>query len=578
METVSLDPRAAAEAWLEQFADAVSSRDEHAVRVLFDADCFWRDLVALTGDIQNVTGIDAFIARFMPLVEAADPTGFKLSDEHAPPSIQPRGRGDQVEAIYQFETGCFRCKGVFRLVTDGSGGHRATNLMTCAQELKGHEEAIGERRPDLLQDAPSASFADSEPAVLIVGAGQSGLCLAARLELMGIPALIVEKNDHIGDNWRNRYDGLKLHNIIEVNEFPFMPFPSSYPNYLPKDLYGDWLQTFAEHMRVRAWTSTTFDGAEYDETSGTWTARVIRAGETRILRPQHLVLATGGFAGRPNVPAIEGLESFAGPSMHSTQIRHPADHANRRVIIVGTGTCAHDLAQELVKNGCEVTMVQRGPTNVISQPAANIYLGLFKQFPAVDVDLISAATSMPEIVGGFQALTQIAADMDSELIQGLNAVGFRTCLGEDDAGYFWDFLQKGGSYYIDVGASGLIIDGTIRIVQTEDIDHYGAAGAHLMDGTVIEADEIVLATGFAAQEQEVRTLLGDEVAEKVGRIWGYGDDGELRNAWKATGQDGLWFMNGGIPHARDYSRYLALQIQIRRLDLPVGVQEALAAS
>lgn len=576
---MTIDPRGAAEEWLGAFAAAVSTRDGAALRTLFHADSYWRDLVALSGRIRTVAGVDNLVATLLPLADAARPVGFRLSPAHHEPSLQPRGDRRPIEAFFEFETGEVRGEGIVRLtpVPSDPSALRAWALMTSARELKGHEEPSVERRPDY--DRGPAQWSEGKDLdVLIVGSGQSGLCLAARLQLMGVATLVVEKNVRVGDNWRKRYHSLSLHNEIVLNEFPFMPFPSSWPTYLSKEMYGRWLEMFATGMDVTVRTGVTFVGGDFDAVDGRWSVRLDRSdGSEQVLRPRHVVLATGGYAGVPKIPDIPGLAEFTGTTLHSTEVRTGADFANQRVLIIGTGVSAHDLAVELVANGCRVTMVQRAPTDVVSLEAANSFFDLYHERSVEEVDLILAANSADVTRTSLRQLEKKAAERDRLLIDELEAVGFRTCRGVDEAGFFWDFLQRGGGYYIDVGGSRYVIDGTVRVVQSADVSRYGRDGAYLADGTVIEADTIVLATGFSSQELEVRRLFGEEVADKIGPIWGVGEEGELRNTWMPTAQEGLWFMGGAIPQARAYSRYLALQITARLLGLRIGAPDVPAA-
>jgi putative flavoprotein involved in K+ transport len=168
-------------------------------------------------------------------------------------------------------------------------------------------------------------------------------------------------------------------------------------------------------------------------------------------------------------------------------------------------------------------------------------------------------------------MTQIAADLDRELTEKLEAAGFRTNNGIDDAGYFWNFLERGGGYYINVGTSEMIIDGKIGLVQASDIATFDEKGLVMSDGRSVPADTAVFATGYGNQSAQVRELFGDAVADSVGEIWGFGPDGEIRNTWRPTPADGLWFVGGGIPHARNYGRYVALQIKARLEGLIRGV-------
>ena len=147
------------------------------------------------------------------------------------------------------------------------------------------------------------------------------------------------------------------------------------------------------------------------------------------------------------------------------------------------------------------------------------------------------------------------------LLDRLEAAGFRLNFGEDGTGWQFKYLTRGGGYYFNVGCSDLIADGAIRVVQFDDIERFDAAGARLKDGSAILADLIVLATGYKGQEALVQRLLGDAVADRVGPIWGYGPDQELRNMFTRTAQPGLWFLVGSLAQCRIYSKYLALQIK-----------------
>ncbi|MBT6312911.1 MAG: monooxygenase, partial [Alphaproteobacteria bacterium] len=103
--------------------------------------------------------------------------------------------------------------------------------------------------------------------------------------------------------------------------------------------------------------------------------------------------------------------------------------------------------------------------------------------------------------------------------------------------------------------------GEIGLLQDDTIERYCAEGALLKDGTIAPADVIVLATGYYPQGELVRRALGQEMADKIGPIWGEDADGELANMFKRTPQEGVWFIAGSLTQARVYSKYMALQIK-----------------
>src|SRR6202012_1740798 len=164
----------------------------------------------------------------------------------------------------------------------------------------------------------AAAYADRDPAVLVVGAGQAGLSAAARLGQLQIDTLMIDREARIGDNWRNRYHALVLHNQVNVNHLPYMRFPVSWPAYIPKDKIANWFESYAENMELNTWTSTEFDNAAYDDSTGRWSVTLRRDGETRQLHPRHVVMATG-VSGIPNLPNIPSLKNFTGTVLHSSQ-------------------------------------------------------------------------------------------------------------------------------------------------------------------------------------------------------------------------------------------------------------------
>ena len=161
----------------------------------------------------------------------------------------------------------------------------------------------------------------------------------------------------------------------------------------------------------------------------------------------------------------------------------------------------------------------------------------------------------------YQWLTKTTRKLDQELLDKLHAVGFETDFGEDDTGFHMKYLRTGGGYYINVGCSDLIADRKIRLAHARDIATFTADGLRLSDGTEIASDLVVLATGYEKQQQAIRRLFGDDIAEKVGDVWGFNANGFMKNMWTRTRQDHRWIMGGALMEARLYSRFLALRIK-----------------
>ncbi|MER7014447.1 NAD(P)/FAD-dependent oxidoreductase [Saccharopolyspora sp. NPDC000359] len=371
-----------------------------------------------------------------------------------------------------------------------------------------------------------------------------------------------------GDNWRKRYHALTLHNAVWLNDMPCLPFPSTWPVFVPKDKLANWFESYVDAMEINYWGGATFEGGAFDDRTRRWEARIRRDGEPRVLRPRHVVLATG-LNGAPNIPDLPGLADFAGEVTHASAYQEGASHVGGRAVIIGTGNSAHDIAQDLHAHHAEVTMVQRRPTTVISiDPSAALGDAAYLTAPTLeDSDLIGLSTPYPDLLVDSVALTARIKELDTDLVTALNAVGFRTDYGEDETGHQMKYMRRGGGYHLNVGCSELIAAGEISVVQHSDTDRFVPDGLRLRDGSLIGADLVVLATGYHTPQEGLRRLMGDEVADRVGPIWGYDDEGEVRNMWRPTAQPGLWFTAGNFQMCRTYSKVLAFHIR-RALDEP----------
>jgi putative flavoprotein involved in K+ transport len=570
------DISVAAQAWLDAFQRTLDQPDPASLDHLFLADSFWRDVLALSWNLQTIAGRDAITQELTRLASKARPTNFSIAPNRAPPRWLTRAGTSTIEAIFNFETAIGRGSGIVRLIPDGPDDRlKAWTLLTALDELKGFEEQLGTSRPrgqaysrdfrgpnwlDLRNT--SRDYADRDPAVLVVGGGQAGLAIAARLKQLQIDTLIVDREARIGDNWRRRYHALTLHNQVQVNHLPYMPFPPNWPTYIPKDKLANWFEAYVEAMELNFWTDTEFEGGAYDEVEGRWTVTLRRADDgKRTLHPRHVVMATG-VSGIANVPDIPTLNNFMGTLLHSSRYEDGENWKGKRAIVIGTGNSGHDIAQDLYSSGAEVTLVQRSPTLVTNiEPSAQLAYATYNEGTLEDNDLIAASMPTPLAKKTHVMLTEQSKALDKELLDGLSRVGFKLDFGEAGTGWQFKYLTRGGGYYFNVGCSNLIVEGAIKLKQFSDIESFTADGARMKDGTTIAADLIVLSTGYKPQEYLVRKLFGDAIADRVGPIWGFGDGLELRNMYARTKQPGLWFIAGSLAQCRINSKYLALQIK-----------------
>ncbi|PSO19590.1 NAD(P)/FAD-dependent oxidoreductase [Bradyrhizobium sp. MOS003] len=571
------DLSVSAQAWLDAFERALGRPDPATLDRLFLADSFWRDVLALSWNLQTIAGRETIAQALAALGPKAAPANFRIALNRAPPRWVTRAGANTIETIFDFETAIGRGSGILRLIPDSADGDRlkAWTLLTALDELKGFEEQLGTSRPrgqaysrdfrgpnwlDLRN--VSRDYADRDPAVLVVGGGQAGLAIAARLKQLQVDALIVDRESRIGDNWRKRYHALTLHNQVQVNHLPYMPFPPNWPTYIPKDKLANWFEAYVEAMELNFWTGTEFEGGSYDEANGRWTVTLRRAdGSQRTLHPRHVVMATG-VSGIANIPDIPTLDNFKGTLLHSSRYEDGESWTGKRAIVIGTGNSGHDIAQDLHSSGADVTLVQRSPTLVTNiEPSAQLAYATYNEGTLEDNDLIAASMPTPLAKKTHVMLTEQSKQLDKELLEGLARVGFKLDFGEAGTGWQFKYLTRGGGYYFNVGCSNLIVEGAIRLRQFDEIESFVTDGARMKDGTTIAADLVVLSTGYKPQEYLVRKLFGDGVADRVGPIWGFGDGVELRNMYARTRQPGLWFIAGSLAQCRINSKYLALQIK-----------------
>jgi putative flavoprotein involved in K+ transport len=575
--------------WLAEFTAALSARDPDRAAALFADDCYWRDLVSFTWNLITVEGRDGVADLLRDTLEHTDPTGFRVT---APP-VETDG---VTEAWLAFETATGRGTGHLRLHAD----NRAWTLLTTLDELKGHEEPAGARRPKGVdhgvhadrvtwRERRAAEVAElgvsRQPDVVIIGGGQGGIALGARLRQLDVPTIILERNEKPGDSWRNRYANLALHDPVWYDHLPYLPFPANWPVFSPKDKIGDWLEMYTRVMELNYWGGSTAVRATRDADER-WSVTVDRAGTEVVLRPRHLVFALG-VSGKPNVPDLPGADEFRGEVQHSSAHPGPERYAGQRAVVIGSNNSAHDICAGLYEAGAEVTMVQRSSTCVIRSDSLMEHgLGPLYSESAVaagidtrTADLIFA--SIPyRIMAGFQKPTyDTIREQDAEFYARLAKAGFELDFGDDESGLFLKYLRRGSGYYIDVGASELVADGRIALVHGQ-ITRLTADGVELADGTRLPADLVVYATGYRSMNGLAADIVGQEIADRVGKVWGLGSgttkdpgpwEGEQRNMWKPTQQDALWFHGGNLHQSRHYSLYLALQLKARLAAIPTPV-------
>jgi putative flavoprotein involved in K+ transport len=584
-------PASVAADWLARFDAALRAGAVQPVLDLFCDDCYWRDFVAFSWNIKTFEGKDAIAGMLAATLARTAPRDWRVS--------RANGTADGAEAFVEFATAVGAGRGIVKIE-----GGRARVLLTTLQSLDGFEEPLGPRRPMGVRHGADrnretwterrareeAALGTSEqPYCVIVGGGQGGIMLGARLKQLGVPFVIVEKNARPGDSWRNRYRSLVLHDPVWYDHLPYMPFPPNWPVFTPKDKMGDWLELYVTAMELPYWGGTECVRAAHDAAAGHWTVELRREGRPVTLTPRQLVFATGAY-GPPKLLDLPGREDFRGAVMHSSAYSDAAAWAGRRAVVIGAASSAHDVAVDLWEAGADVTMVQRSATTVVrSETLMELGFEIYSEEAlarGIDVDtadMIAMATPFALQPPPQRALYERIRARDADFYARLAATGFLLDFGEDETGLMMKAYRTGSGYYVDVGASQLIIDGEIRVRSGVGVAGLTADGVRLTDGSVLPADVVIQSTGFQSMHEVVAQIVSREVADRVGPCWGLGSGvrhdpgpwhGELRNMYKPTAQEGLWFHGGNLALSRTFSKYLALQIKARMEGIATPVHAA----
>ncbi|TQN67809.1 putative indole-3-pyruvate monooxygenase YUCCA10 [Colletotrichum shisoi] len=430
-------------------------------------------------------------------------------------------------------------------------------------EMKGFEEKAGINRPtghvdDLgkgnwrEQRERQMEFLDEEPAVLIIGAGHAGINLGVRLRHLGIPTSMVDRNEHVGDSWRKRYRTLMTHDPIRHCHLPFIPFPADWPLFTPKDKLADLARVDLDRQAPPPHARRRQQHPRHPPASR---------------RPRH------GSGRRPPIaPSFPGQDGFRGAVYHGSQHSDAssiADLAGKRVLVVGSGNSSHDICQNFRDSGAaSATMIQRGGTYVVTANKGLLLMheGMYDEGgpPTDDADIVAQSMPTPVQFALHSLGTKFIADtVDRDLLAGLGKAGFELDFGPGGSGIFRKYLTRGGGYYIDIGCSQLIADGKVKVHHSPDgISGFTPTGLTLADGTTLEADIVVLATGYDGMRSSARKILGDAVADRVRDCWDLDEQGEINSVgvpllghsiWRSSGHPGFWYTGGNLALCRSYS-------------------------
>lgn len=585
--TVGVQCRALVQAWLDAFGKSLAARDGEALRTLFADESYWRDQIALTWNMRQFWRQDEVANALLEASIRTKPSRLKIDDARpAPVEVEFLGRA-VIESYFSFDMPHGAGQGFLRLVKDAHSpvGVRGFMIGTDLSSLKDVVEELGNRvsRERLTPIFPihgykpmrrgqhfsdysreKQEFKDRDPDVLIIGGGHTGMCVGARLERMGQSYLIVDRGRRLGDSWRSRYESLALHTVGAVNQLPYIRTPDIFPDYLPKDLWADWIEAYAKMMRLNVWLQTEVVKGEFDDARESYIVQLKLAdGSLRTMRPKHIVLATGGIGLNPKPFAFPGAQDFKGPITHSKHYKSGAEFAGKKVLVVGCGTSAFDMSYDLSLKGAQTTLLQRSETSVVPLEEGVRYNrdylpGGLSQDTA---DVRRAANAVyPVIVEVLKLETKACNERNAKLYADLRRAGLWLGDGPDGTGWLGKLFRTFKGFHLDMGVLQEIVDGNVKIQQAAEVERFVENGLKLKSGDVLPFDVVVTATGFTNSNEDVLEIFGKKIAERVGPCSGLDQTGEPIGLAKPLGQPQFWQLYGGINDCRRLSRHLALQI------------------
>lgn len=443
--------------WLYGFSQGLASGNPSFVSELFTEDSWLRDVLTFSWDSRSLRGpsaIAAYLKESLKTIDIAN-VALDMARSGMEPQLSPHIPGG-VEFGFVFETVIGFHRGHTRLTRTGDA-YKAIVVFTTMDELKGYPESKTFVKADRCQ-------IETDPQVLIVGAGHCGIQIAARFKQMGISALVVDRNRRVGDAWRNRYPSLHLHTIKDFSQSErselsvdastilidfvalYQPFPSDWPEFIPKDKLADWFEQYVINQDLVVWNSSTLvPKPAYNQATRRWTVNIKRADRSSVtLHPLHIIMAIG-FMNKPRIPDVPGKSDFKGKIMHTSDFSstYPvSDFRNKHLVIVGAGNSSGDISQFLVSSPnsspASITIVQRSSTCVAS---LSTFTGQMKPiWPPSSVTPIEVAdfraNAMPTaLVRKINInMAPIFKGMDKDMFDGLTEAGMRLNYGSDDSG------------------------------------------------------------------------------------------------------------------------------------------------
>ncbi len=309
--------------------------------------------------------------------------------------------------------------------------------------------------------------------VLVVGAGSAGLATSWHLKAQGLEHRVLEQGGSIGYRWTRVYDSLKLHTGKHMSGLPGMPLSRTTPLFPPRADFLRYLHDYAERFDVPAELNTRVESAEHQGDS--WRLATNRG----VMLSKHLVIATG-IMSNPYVPPIVCMDLYQGDLLHTAQYRSPERFLSRRVLVVGVGNSGADVAAELGRAGCQISISVRSGAHVVPLTT----LGIPVQYYARAMERLPkrarrAITSTFTATMGRLHGPAVLPRPPYGILDRPPVVGF------------------GLVRAIEAG----------QVSLQADVHNFTASGAAFIDGTEQAYEAVILATGY----RPALSLLGDQI-------------------------------------------------------------------
>ena len=584
---------------------------------LLKEDALWRDLFCLTGTARTFAGAETIERAWHELTAKYKPYAFRLADENPVRVLKPGPTTSWIEARFTFRIdsdGMARdCAGIMRIVSDADLMWKIWTFVTILQNIDIFGDVdnlhpiamdVTESKDSRLHPRPASPHQNQLPTpesdqtdaplldCVVVGAGMSGLCVAGRLKALGVHAVVLERNPEVGANWTDRYDSVSIHTSRDYGQMPFAHriWGNEYPYHLSITDMSEGLKRFVDMYGIDVWTWTNLEKAFWDEGRRVWTLEITHRGVTSHIETRHLVLALGGGGQVPKWPNLANKERFKGTLLHSAEYKSSRPWAGMKGVVVGSANSGHDITNDMLESGLSsVTMVQRGRTPVCPiEYWRRIHDQVYNEkVPTALADMLMMTSPTATLrLMALKALSKFASE-EPERFDNLEARGFKV---ERNMDMISTLFERFGGHYIDVGVSKKIADGHIKVKSDAKAIGFTETGLEFDDGSTLDADIIVLATGFEGNMRLMaKEIVGEAVGAKLEDWWGVDREGELRGAWKPIGREyifsrftrfefltlhidpGIWFTGGNIGLARYYSRFLAIQIKADLVGKPLQV-------